>query len=160
MSDLKFLQDACNMADGQAERLSQSLEQTQHLFPLTSESLAELPLQDVAFLDMLTTRFGKLQDIIGNKVFTYLLAFLGEGEGPFRDRLNKLEKYGFLRDANWWMDLREMRNDLAHEYPDDSSKLLEVLNKLPREIVRLLQFWDDLRPMIHARTAHDAGAGS
>ena len=34
-----------------------------------------------------------------------------------RDRLNRLEKLGFL-DVNRWLAWREIRNRLAHEYPD------------------------------------------
>ncbi|HUW51132.1 MAG TPA: hypothetical protein VMV75_08980 [Sulfuricella sp.] len=34
---------------------------------------------------------------------------------PMRDRLNRLEKLGYLNVENW-LDWREVRNRLAHEY--------------------------------------------
>jgi hypothetical protein len=34
-----------------------------------------------------------------------------------RDRLNRLEKLGYLNVENW-LDWREVSNRLAHEYPD------------------------------------------
>lgn len=36
---------------------------------------------------------------------------------PMRNRLNRLEKLGFL-DVTQWLAWREVRNRLAHEYPD------------------------------------------
>ena len=36
---------------------------------------------------------------------------------PMRDRLNRLEKLGYLG-VDDWLRWRELRNRLAHEYPD------------------------------------------
>ena len=36
---------------------------------------------------------------------------------PMRDRLNRLEKLGYLS-VDDWLRWRELRNRLAHEYPD------------------------------------------
>ncbi|GAA3535883.1 hypothetical protein [Zobellella aerophila] len=35
----------------------------------------------------------------------------------FIDKLNRLEKIGALSSAEQWLELREMRNQFAHDYP-------------------------------------------
>lgn len=46
--------------------------------PKSVEVLSQLSLEQVAFLDMMTMRFGKLQDVIGAKIFALILDILGE----------------------------------------------------------------------------------
>lgn len=70
-------------------------------------------------VDQILFRFTKLQDAIGNRLIPATLAILAEPyeQWPMRDRLNRLEKLGFLL-VDDWLRWREMRNRLAHEYPD------------------------------------------
>ena len=100
------------------------------LTPLSASSLANSAIEDVAFLDLLTTRFGKLQDVIGAKIFPFILDILGEDASTFRDKLNRLEKLGIIKSANWWMQLREIRNLITHDYPDDYEQLATHFNQL------------------------------
>ncbi|MDQ2779763.1 MAG: hypothetical protein M3Y32_09425 [Pseudomonadota bacterium] len=69
--------------------------------------------------DQILFRFMKLQDALGERLVPAILEDLAE---PFdawsmRDRLDRLEKLGYL-DVKRWLDWREVRNRLAHEYPD------------------------------------------
>lgn len=70
-------------------------------------------------LDQLLFRFSKLQDALGLRLIPATLAVLSEPfeEWPMIDRLNRLEKLGFI-DVDDWLRWREIRNRLAHEYPD------------------------------------------
>ena len=45
-----------------------------------------------------------------------------------RDRLNRLEKLGYL-DVDNWLAWREVRNRLAHEYPDQPELRFAALRK-------------------------------
>jgi uncharacterized protein with HEPN domain len=45
---------------------------------------------------------------------------------PMRDRLERLEKLGYLSVDNW-LRWRELRNRLAHEYPDQPELRFAVL---------------------------------
>lgn len=69
--------------------------------------------------DQILFRFMKLQDAIGERLIAATLAELAEPfeEWPMRDRLDRLEKLGYL-DVAQWLRWRELRNRLAHEYPD------------------------------------------
>ena len=119
MKQRSFLAYYANIADIQSTRLKDALTQINKLIPLSAAVLANLPTDKLAFLDMLTTRFGKLQDIIGSKIFPLILNLLEEDAVAFIDKLNKLEKLGYIEDANWWRELREIRNKIAHDYLDD-----------------------------------------
>lgn len=64
----------------------------------------------------------KLQDKIGGKLFRALLAEWRELDGddmPMIDVLNRLEKLSIQPSVAVWDELREVRNAIAHEYPED-----------------------------------------
>lgn len=73
----------------------------------------------VRLIDQLLFRFIKLQDSVGERLTPASLAALEEPyeDRPMRDRLNRLERLGYLNVADW-LAWREVRNRLAHEYPD------------------------------------------
>ena len=68
--------------------------------------------------DQILYRFTKLQDAMGERLVPATLTWLREPHEawPMRDRLDKLEKIGFL-DVEPWLAWRDVRNRLAHEYP-------------------------------------------
>ena len=75
----------------------------------------------VRLTDQILFRFAKLQDTMGLRLIPATLDVLLEPyeEWSMQDRLNRLEKLGFI-DVVLWLEWREIRNRLAHEYPDDS----------------------------------------
>ncbi len=82
-------------------------------------------------IDQFSTRFSKLQDMMGAKLFSDVLELTKEpGDlDAFVDKLNRLEKIGAIPSANGWLVLREMRNSFSHEYPDDPAIQAALLNK-------------------------------
>lgn len=69
--------------------------------------------------DQILFRLSKLQDTLGERMVPATLLALVEPceQWPMRDRLDRLEKLGYL-DVMQWLGWRELRNRLAHEYPD------------------------------------------
>ena len=69
--------------------------------------------------DQILYRFSKLQDTMGERLIPATLGWLQEPHEawPMRDRLDRLEKLGYL-DVDPWLQWRDVRNRLAHEYPD------------------------------------------
>lgn len=84
-------------------------------------NLAELETdpETLRILDQLLFRFTKLQDALGLRLVPATLSALSEPfeDWPMIDRLNRLEKLGFI-EVDDWLRWREIRNRLAHEYPD------------------------------------------
>ncbi|QFY90665.1 hypothetical protein D5125_14985 [Magnetovirga frankeli] len=63
----------------------------------------------------------KIQDKIGSKLFRLLLQHWREDQDGLTmlDMLNRLEKLHIIQDVETWDKLREIRNDITHEYPQD-----------------------------------------
>lgn len=105
-------------ADRHANTLADSLAEWDASPPADLEKL-EADRDLVRLSDQILFRFLKLQDALGERLVPATLAGLDETfeEWPMRDRLNRLEKLGYL-DVDDWLGWREVRNRLAHEYPD------------------------------------------
>jgi hypothetical protein len=78
-------------------------------------------------LDAFVSRFGRLQDTIGDKLLPTLLAALAESIGPAIENLDKAEKFGLLISADAWMEMRRLRNQMVHEYIEDLAVLASAL---------------------------------
>jgi len=76
--------------------------------------------------------FSKIQDNVGGKLFKEVLYELKEIEFkhmPMLDILYKLQRLNMLENVEEWDMLREVRNDLAHEYPMEFEDRKENLKK-------------------------------
>ncbi|WP_173865212.1 hypothetical protein [Thiohalocapsa sp. ML1] len=98
--------------------------------PLTGAGLQSLDAEAVQDLDQFVLRFGKLQDAIGSRLLPAVLDYLQEPyeRRPMLDKLNRLEQLGYLERAEDWPELRAIRNQFAHEYPDEPEKNAALLN--------------------------------
>jgi hypothetical protein len=70
----------------------------------------------------------KIQDRIGSKLFRLALQQWRENDlddMTMLDILNRLEKLGIIESVEAWDKLRELRNALAHEYPEDTKLRIE-----------------------------------
>jgi uncharacterized protein with HEPN domain len=79
-------------------------------------------------LDAFVSRFGRLQDTVGDKLLPALLTALAEEVGPAIDNLDKAEKFGFIESADGWMEMRRLRNQMVHEYIEDLVVLTNALS--------------------------------
>lgn len=78
-------------------------------------------------LDAFVSRFGRLQDTVGDKLLPALLLALAETPGPAIDNLDKAEKFGFIESADTWLEMRKLRNQMVHEYIEDMAVLSSAL---------------------------------
>lgn len=83
--------------------------------------------EKVKTIDAFLFRFIKIQDLIGNKLFRQVLDRIGEYQDSMSmlDVLDRMEKLGLIVSADQWMDYRNLRNVLAHEYPDNEDDIVE-----------------------------------
>lgn len=80
-------------------------------------------------LDAFVSRFGRLQDTLGDKLLPLILRASLEKTGTQLDNLFRAEKMGWLESAQSWIENRELRNRLIHEYMESPEDLLEALKQ-------------------------------
>jgi hypothetical protein len=115
-------------------------------FPLDETKYNELLPDDLSYIDQLIFRFSKLQDSMGNRLFPALLENLGEDiQGkPFIDLLTTLERLELIDNHKEWLNLRETRNIVTHEYPFNSDEIINGLNVLSKDVIFLSNLWNNL----------------
>lgn len=128
-------------------RINEALEELSSTLPLTIENYAQLNSGQIRCIDQFIFRFSKLQDAMGAKIFRYILEYLDEDVTslPMRDILNRLEKYKFLPDANEWIYIRELRNEIAHDYPLMENDVVHILNELFSKVDVMYSIYDKLK---------------
>jgi len=67
-------------------------------------------------LEALTARFARVSDILTQKVLKTIFLLLQEQPGSFIDQTNRAEKLQIIPDATQLQTIRELRNEIAHEY--------------------------------------------
>lgn len=141
------LQREFEVCDKHILRINEALEELSSTLPLTTESYAQLSSEQIRCIDQFIFRFSKLQDAMGAKIFRYILEYLDEDVTslPMRDILNRLEKYKFLPDANEWIYIRELRNEIAHDYPFMENDVVHILNELFSKVNTMYGIYDKLK---------------
>jgi uncharacterized protein with HEPN domain len=114
------------------DRLNFAFSKIKPYYPFEEKHFPLKCYEDIAYLDMFTTRFAKLQDYMGEKLFPAVLNVLGNTHESlsYIDILNALEKNHILESAIKWRDLRNLRNKIAHEYPNSYAEQCRTLNKI------------------------------
>lgn len=113
------------------KRIDSAFSKMSAFMPLDAARFRRLTEDEIEHVDQFLFRFAKLQDAIGERLFTSLLDFLGEEHvraKPFIDILNRLEQLRLLEDKNVWLELRKIRNSIAHQYEDEPMLAAEAIN--------------------------------
>lgn len=78
-------------------------------------------------IDAFVSRFGRLQDHIGEKLIPRFAALLGEAPKSILDILAYAEKMQWVESAEVFIGARKLRNLLVHEYMSDTRLFLQAL---------------------------------
>ncbi len=70
--------------------------------------------------EALTSRFARLSDMLIQKVFRTVDMIELEGPGTVRDRINRAEKKKLTDSADTLINIRLLRNEIAHEYKSET----------------------------------------
>lgn len=113
-------------------RLNSAFDKMKNFMPLTPERYQQLTDAEIEHIDQYLFRFSKLQDAIGERLFKSLLLYLGEEihNKSFIDVFNRLEQLEIIENYDQWMELREIRNELTHEYEDEPKENADKINKI------------------------------
>ena len=121
------------------DRLHCVLNVLEKLYPLTTETIEILSLENKDKLDVLAFRFSKLQDLLGTKIFREYLEVL---QYPVEDKnflelLKELDKQNII-DIDIWSEFRGIRNSISHDYPFDEDEKVEAINYLIKNVKYLI----------------------
>ncbi len=90
-------------------------------------------LEEQESFEALTSRFARTADILTHKAFKTLFAILQENVKTIIDAANLSEKLGIVENADDILNVRELRNQIAHEYinADLTTLFMDVLHYVP-----------------------------
>ena len=116
-------------------------------------SLAELESDDLLAnaVETFVARFGRLQDILGDKLLPRLLKALGGNPSSLADNLDLAEKLGWMESVSDWLGVRALRNQMIHEYLEDLHILKIALEKAHAFVPKLIQVANNLIQEINRR---------
>jgi len=100
-----------------------------------------LKLEEKAILEAYLKRFAFLQDYLGAKVFKLILENKGIVVNKMSEVLIEIEREGII-DLEKWIELRNIRNELEHDYPDELKYSLDVRirrDKRYKEIEKIIK---------------------
>ena len=90
-------------------------------------------LDEQESFEALTSRFARTADILTQKAFKTLFAILQEDVRTRIDAANFAEKIGIMENSDTLLNIRELRNQIAHEYVRQNLNALfmDVLRYVP-----------------------------
>ena len=104
--------------------LQQSRDKTHQLL-----QQSELSFEELESIDSLTSKFSRTSDIYLQKVLRSIWMLLREDTVPLIELLNRAEKLMIIVSAEELLQMRDIRNQIAHEY------LPEAVLELASEVV-------------------------
>ena len=126
-----------------------------NLVPFTVESLSSLPDEELARLDQFIYRFTKAQDSMSRRLLPSLYTWLENDPSPrpFLDVINRLEQLGVLLEVSIWQKFRNLRNSLAHDYPDSQDQTVATINELFASIGDFISLFQTAREYFMSRSS-------
>ena len=127
------------------EKLNDAKEYLQNTIPLSVEEYLKIDKIQSSFIDQLIFRFSKLQDTIGESILKGILMLSKEDvkKMTFIDILNRLEGLEVI-DKNEWLKLREIRNEIAHEYSFNQNEIVDSINLIYTKTDELISIYKRL----------------
>lgn len=117
----KVVRKECRHLDVTDQRLFEGVFSTEQAIRL------EVDIDLAERVEAFVGRFGRLQDTVGDKLLPLLLDALGEKSSSVIDNLDRAERIGLLKSADEWMTIRNLRNQMVHEYVEDPVVLSSAL---------------------------------
>lgn len=105
-------------------------------------------------LEAFVSRFGRMQDTMADKLFPRWLLALAEVPGSQIETLNRAERLGVLTSTERWLEMRNLRNRLVHEYMTDPAKFIEDLALAKEYSLMLMETFNRLRQDAMTRMGH------
>ena len=108
---IEILQENLNTLNLSADWVKYSLKQT-----CVIESKEKYTNEEFDKLENLTSRYARTTDMLVNKVLRSIDTLESEDIGTIIDIMNRAEKRGFVSSADLLHILKDLRNNIVHEY--------------------------------------------
>ncbi len=98
--------------------------------------------------DALADRFVRVVEVSIRFFRSYELYQEAVAPDTFRDLLHRMEKYGLIQSAVLWVEMRDVRNRIVHDYiPEKIKEMFDLLlGEYGRELIRLGERLEDISP--------------
>jgi len=96
----------------------------------------EYSFEEQESFDSLTSKFSRASDLFTQKVIRTIWLLLHESFVPFIDMINICVKMNMLHSTDEMIGIRDMRNQIAHEYiPDALRELVPEVTEMTQQLV-------------------------
>jgi hypothetical protein len=120
LNDLKaVLKNNLDMLIQSGETLSMSWKKC-----CTIELTDQMTFEETESFDSLTSKFARSADLLTQKVLRTVLILHGERPDSFLDKIYFAEKLKIISSADRVIEIRDLRNTIAHEYVNE--RLIEL----------------------------------
>lgn len=82
-----------------------------------------------------------------------MLIYLGERPTVVVDNLDKAERLGWIKSTDTWLEKRQLRNQMIHEYIENPNILLNALNAGHEFVSELANVTERMLSEIEQRTS-------
>ena len=132
----KLFCENLNMLNKNLDWLLKSYKKVENI-DFSKEDLTE---EDLEVLETLSNRFGRSVDILINKVLRSLDLLEMEDISRKLDVVIRAEKRGFVEDYKILIEMKDLRNELFHEYIQENliEKFKEVIENVPK-LVKIIE---------------------
>ena len=132
-NNIKLLEESLRQINEAASHLSVSADRCKTFLasPVYSE-------EQLIELEALTGRFARLSDLLIQKVLKTIERLDRDTPGTVRDRILQAEKKGIINSAALVLEIRDVRNTIAHDY--DGISFNEIVLFVMQNTPSLLQF--------------------
>jgi len=98
--------------------------------------------------DALSDRFIRAVEVSIRFFRSYEIYQQAEAPETFRDLMHRMEKYGLIQSAMLWIEMRDVRNRIVHDYiPEKRKEMFDLLlGKYSKELVHLARKLENIRP--------------
>ena len=101
----------------------------------------EYSFEEQESFDSLTSKFSRASDLFTQKVIRTSWLLLHESFVPFIDMINICVKMNMLHSTDEMIGIRDMRNQIAHEYiPDALMELVPEVNQMTQQLVENINY--------------------
>jgi len=119
----------------------------------SKERAAALPTDSLLSerVEAFVSRFSRLQDTLGDKLIPQLLRALGENPATVMDNLDKAESLGWITSAEDWQAIRQLRNQMIHDYIEDPVILCSAIQAAQGFVPKLIATSEKLQKELCSR---------